>query len=416
MPRANRRGPAGLALALIAVLGIALAACGGGSESSAGSGSSGGGGASFKIGFNDDLSGPIAFAGTANQAGFMSYIDYVNKEQGGVDGKQIEVKALDNRADGAVALSNYRDLARSYKALATAGYSSSVAWSAAGAAADQTKVTQLAISGVDKWTVEPHPYLFKVGQTQEVGLEIQFAYLDKLAKEMGGTPSVGIFTITTASGPVFEAAARKQLAKRGWKVTDTQAVDPGASNCSAQASAMAASKPTMIVSNLESAGEDVVCYKALESRGFKGPIVNSFYSSSEKTFGQLASQTWNAERVFVWPTDKTVPAAQDMFERAKKYGHDDKIGDFFSDGYLTAMLTVKALQACGADCDPEGFRAALEKISTLDTGGLAGPHFGFATGANGHMAAPDGKIYLWNAGKKQSVPTSDWICGLQSRC
>jgi branched-chain amino acid transport system substrate-binding protein len=416
-PKAWLRPRRALTLVLTVTLGLSVAACG--SDSGGGGGGNSAkaaSGGSYKIGFNDDLSGPIAFAGTAMQAGFMTYIDYVNKEQGGVNGKQIEVKAVDNRADGAVALSNYRDLVRSFKALATVGYSSSVAWSAAGAAADQTGVSQISISGVDKWTVEPHPYLFKVGQTQDAAMQVQAQYMKELAGQPGGTPTVGIFTITSASGPIFEAAAKKAAAANGWKVVNKQAVDPGASSCSAQAASMAAAKPTMIVSNLESAGEDVVCFKAMKSRGFSRPFINSFYSASEKTFETLASPQWNAERVFVWPTDATVPAAKDMFDRATKYGHANKIGDFFSDGYLAAMLVANALQKCGAGCTAKSFRDALEGISSLDTGGLAGPHFGFASGPNGHMAAPDGKIYKWDASKKQSVETSDWICGLPARC
>jgi branched-chain amino acid transport system substrate-binding protein len=413
MPTANQRRHAGRALAAVAALALALSACGGDDESSASRGGSDG--EPFVVGFNDDLSGPIAFAGTANQAGFMTYIDYVNEEEGGVHGRTIEVKALDNRADGAVALSNYRDLVRD-GAIATAGYSSSVAWSAAGAVADRSKVTQMAISGVDKWTVEEHPYLFKVGQTQEVAMAVQMQQMDVLAKEMSGAPKIGVFTITTASGPVFEEAAKKLAGERGWEIVESQAVDPGASNCTAQASAMASADPDMIVSNLESAGEDVVCVKALRSRGWDGPLVNSFYSAAEKTFEQLASPDWISERVFVWPTDTTVPAAEEMHARAQKYGHADKIGDFFSDGYLTAMLTVKALEDCGADCDAEGFRDALEAISTLDTGELAGPSFGFTTGSNGHMAAPEGRLYVWDKEKKQSVPASDWLCGLPERC
>lgn len=415
MSSAKRRAPMGRALGLFVALSVALAACGGGSESGGG-GSGASGGEPYKIGFNDDLSGPIAFAGTVNLAGFMTYIDYVNKEKGGVNGKQIKVDTVDNRADGAVALSNYRDLVRS-GALATVGYTSSVAWSAAGAVADRTKVVQLGLSGVDKWTEEEHPYLFKYGQTQAVALNIQFQHADDLVEKEGlENPTVGIFTITTASGPIFEEAAKKLAAERGWQIVNTQAVDPAASDCSAQAAKMAAAKPDLIISNLESAGEDVVCYKALDSRGFDGPIVNSFYSSAEKTFEQLKADNWNAERVYVWPTDESVPAAQTLNQRAQKYGHANKIADFFTDGYVAAMLVAKALETCGAECDAKGFRDSLEGISSLDTGGLAGPNYGFTTGPNGHMAAPEGKMYRWDGGEGQAVPTTDWICGLPGRC
>jgi ABC-type branched-subunit amino acid transport system substrate-binding protein len=408
-----------LITAVAAVATIATG-CGSSSDNSSGSGSESsggdGGGGSYNVGFNDDLSGPIAFAGTAMQGGFLTYIDYVNDQQGGVNGKKIDVKSVDNRGDGATALSNYRDLVRD-GAIATVGYTSSVAWSAAGAAADKTEVTQMAISGVDKWTDEEHPYLFKVGQTQGVAANIQGQFMDELAKQAGGeTPTIGVFTITTASGPIFEDAAKKVADQYGWKIVNTQSVDPGASSCTSQAAAMAAAKPTMIISNLESAGEDVVCYNALKTRGFDGPIVNSFYSSSEKTFESLKADNWYAERVFAWPTDSSIPAAKEMYARAKKYGHADKIGDFFSDGYLTGMLVVEALKRCGADCDAQGFQQAMASIDKLDTGGLAGPHFGFTTGPEGHMAAPDGKIYQWNAGENQSTAVGDWRCGLPARC
>lgn len=395
---------------------VVLSACGE-DETEPTSGAAETSGEPYFIGFNDDLSGPIAFAGTALQGGFMTYIEHLN-ENGGVNGRPIEVKALDNRADGAVALSNYRELARD-GTLATVGYSSSVAWSAAGAAADQTEVTQIAISGVDKWTEEEHPYLFKAGQTQDVAMNIQMQYADGLVEEMSldGPPRVGIFTITTASGPVFEEAARASAVERGWPVVGVQAVDPGASDCSAQAAKLASANPDIIVSNLESVGEDVTCFKAMKSRGYDGPFVNSFYSAHENTLKVLESPDWHAERVFVWPTDKTVPAAVEMYARAQKYGHADKIGDFFSDGYVIGMLVEQALKDCGAECTPETFRDALEGIGKIDTGGLTGPNFGFTTGPNGHMAAPEGKMYVWSDEEGQAVQASDgWICGLSGRC
>lgn len=388
---------------------LAISACSGSSSGS------GGGSGAYKIGINDDFSGPIAFAAKAVQGGLTSYIDYVNKEKGGVNGRKIDLKALDNHSDGAKAISNYRQQVQDGD-IASVGYSSSVAWSAAGALADATKVTQLSISGVDKWTDESHPYLFKVGQTQAVALNVQGQFAKKFAATPASATKVGIMAITTASGPIFTSAVKKLAGDNGWKVAGSQAVDPGASDCSAQAAAVVASKPTFIMSNLESAGEDVVCFKALASRGYKGPIVNSFYSASEKTLSTLAAPNWYPERVFVWPTDATVSGAKAEYARAKKYGQADKVGDFFTDGYLMGMLIEKALQTCGKSCDAKKFRDAMESIKNFNADGLAGPHFGFTTGPDGHMAAPEGRIYQWDAAKGQAVPLTGWLCGLPARC
>ena len=57
--------------------------------------------APYTVGFNDDLSGPISFAGLSVLAGFQTYIDYVNDTQGGVNGHKIELKTTKSLRDAA---------------------------------------------------------------------------------------------------------------------------------------------------------------------------------------------------------------------------------------------------------------------------------------------------------------------------
>ena len=398
----------------LALFGLVLSACGSGATE----GKGGASGETYKIGINDDFSGPIAFAGIPLEAGFRTYIDYVNKEKGGVNGRQIELKTLDNRADAAVGLSNYQELVRDFGAIATVGYSSSLVWASTGAAAERSKVAQIGHSGTNQLgDGTPPKYLFSVTQTQEIGMQAQFEFLDQLAsKEPQTNPKVGIISINSASGPEFNALVDDFAAERGWKVLDPQGVDFAASDCAAQASAIAAEDPTFIVSNMTNSGEDIVCMKALRAKGWDGPVVNSSYNPVEKTYETLADPNWYSERLTVWAEDKTEPGAVTLLKRAVKYGHDDKIDHDFSLGYVMGMLIEAALEKCGAKCDAEAFAGALESVGKIDTQGIAGPNFGYTDGKYGHTASVENKIFQWDPKLKQSVAVTDWICGVKARC
>src|SRR5688572_5830943 len=118
----------------VAVGALALTACASdpAEEAAADSGDSAATGDPYVIGFNDDLSGPISFAGLTNLAGIETYFDYVNEEKGGVNGHPIELVKLDNRADGATATANYTQLVEDEGALAVLGNSASSAWAPSG--------------------------------------------------------------------------------------------------------------------------------------------------------------------------------------------------------------------------------------------------------------------------------------------
>src|SRR4029453_14371420 len=119
------------------------------------SGSEGEGGA-YGIGFNDDLSGPISFAGLTNLAGVQTYIDYIN-DNGGVNGRKIDLKKLDTKGDGATALANARQLVQDDKAIAILGNSASSAWSASGPVAEQQKVLQMGYGNADEFFTTYNP-------------------------------------------------------------------------------------------------------------------------------------------------------------------------------------------------------------------------------------------------------------------
>lgn len=395
-------------VATAVVTALALAGCGGSDGADGDSGPAAGTKSPYVIGFNDDLSGPISFAGLTNLAGVETYIDYINKEKGGVNGHPIELKKLDNKADGAAATSNVKALIEQ-GALAVLGNSASSAWVASGRLASETKVPQMGYGNADKYFDTYDPYMFKNGMlgTQQAELLGQVVETSLLKGKTG--LKVGILASDTASGPLHIAAVTESAKKRDWSVVETQNVKIGATDCTAQAAKLTAAKPDVVLSNVTSVGEDIICFKQLTAKGYDGPVVNTNSSAVEGTYKALASKNWVSLRQYSWWEDDSEEGSVTMRERAKKYGHDDKLGAYSSDGYVAAAAIEAALLTCGDDCTAEKVQVGLAGLKNLDTGGIAGPAFGFVPGDRGHTV-PQARAFQWDEAKGKSVPISGWLC------
>lgn len=104
------------AAALIAVAALALAGCAGGDG-----GSGGGDGAPIVVGSINTISGPATFP-EASQAA-AAVFDAFN-DAGGLDGRKIDYKTLDDKGDPATATASARELVGSDGAVALVGSAS----------------------------------------------------------------------------------------------------------------------------------------------------------------------------------------------------------------------------------------------------------------------------------------------------
>jgi len=363
----------------------------------------------YVIGFNDDLSGPISFAGLTNLAGVETYIDYVNEEKGGVNGHPLKLVSLDTRADGATSIANYKQLVEDEGAIAVLGNSASSAWAATGPLGDEYEVPMVGYGNADDFFINYTPYLFKNGIVGSQAAELLAQTVeDYLFEGESDDLKVAILASDTASGPIHIAAVEEIAADRGWEVVQTQLVAIGATDCTAQAAQIAASGADVVLSNVTSVGEDIICFQQLEARGFEGPVVNTVSSAAENTYATLASPNWVGLRNFTWWEDDSVEGIKLMQERAEAYGHTSQLGAYSTDGYIAAMMLEAALLTCGDECTGPAVQAGLEGLTDLDTQGIGGPALGFTKGDLGHTI-PQARAYVWDDAKGRSVPLSDWL-------
>lgn len=388
---------------------IALVAAIAGCSTNGGTGSNGDDKAPIVIGYNDDMSGPISFAGLTNLAGVETYFDYVNEEKGGINGHPVELVALDTRADGATSIANFKELVEDHGAIAVLGNSASGAWAATAPLAGEYEVPQLGYGNADDYFATYTPYMFKTGMTQDQqGELIAQVAEDYLFEGKSDDLKIAIYAMETASGPIFIESIEEIAADRGWEIVQVQTAAVGATDCTAQAAQVAAANPDVVFGNITSVGEDIVCFQQLQTRGYDGPWVNTNSSAAEGTYSTLATDKWISIRPFSWWEDDSVDGVADLFERADKYGHASQLGAYSADGYIAAMILEAALLECGEDCTGPELQKALESLNGVDTKGIAGPLLGFTDGDYGHTV-PQARAFVWDAAAGRSVPLTDWL-------
>jgi branched-chain amino acid transport system substrate-binding protein len=410
--RGARRGVI-VATALASALALASCSAGGGTNTPESSG--GASKAPYKIGFNDDLSGPISFAGVTMLAGFQTYIDHVNSE-GGVNGHPLEVQALDTRADGATSIANYKQLVEEFDALIVGGNSASGAFVATAPLAEEYKVPMFSQGAPDEFIADYHPWLYKSSMTISGQVDLMSQLLkDKI---FPGSKSdglkIGVLALDTAVGPVWFQAFQDAADKEGWEIVDQELVKPGATDCTAQAAKVAAAQPDIVLGS-QTGGDDIVCFNQLKTNGYEGIYVSSINSPGENTYKRLASEDWIGLRTSTWWDDTSVEGTGAMLQQAVDFGHIGQFGSFSSDGYVQAAMIVDSLEECGDECTPEAVRDGLEALPVLDTRGVGAPANGYTDGDFGHQFK-QARFFIWDDAAQHSVPYTDWMCLSYADC
>src|SRR4051794_6915058 len=179
----NRRARSVLATG-VALIALALVAAGCGRDDDGGGGGGGAPGVrdkSIKLGGSYPFSGPASAYGTIGRAA-KAHFDWVNSK-GGVNGRKIEFKMLDDGYDPARAVSNARRLVTQDKVFAlfnTLGTANNLAiWDYT----NQQKVPQLYVAtGASEFGENPDKHPYTIGWQPDYVSEAK-AYADFLKKE-----------------------------------------------------------------------------------------------------------------------------------------------------------------------------------------------------------------------------------------
>jgi branched-chain amino acid transport system substrate-binding protein len=319
-------------------------------------------------------------------AGMKAYFNYVNAEEGGVCGRQIDFRAVDDQYDPAQAVGVVRKLVEEDEIFAMIGDLGTAAHSAVWEYLNEEGIPDLWImSGAHKWAADPvaHPWSVAILPDYYVEGTIVGRYI---SENMPGK-KVGIIYQNDDYGKDELAGLKNGLDSEKNQLVSEQSYESTAVDIRSQ------------ITNLKNAGAEVVhgacipghCAQLVRARQqmdwdvqiFLG-YVNSdpamfAYSNPEAMEGVISLQ---ANKLFDWTDD---PDIAEHHRIMSEYG-DTTPGNFTVVGQVAAFLTVEALRSTCDNLTRQGMIDAVNTIFRDYQGDLALPGILIDISPTDHLA------------------------------
>lgn len=365
-------------LAAVAVAGLALPACsssGGATGGTAGGttgGTTGGNGGSIVIGATIDEAGSFAARELQVLDGLKTAINEVNSS-GGINGKKIELKTLDDQADPSKAVVNFNQF-KAENATAIFAFTLSGAFSPLYPLARQDKIPVIAPS---LFAAGAPAFNFGTGPvpTDSIAAEFSFAQDQVLKAAPKRVAFAGLGDVATSVVPGY---LTKRLSGVGGSLVDTEGIDATATSVSVQAAKIAAAKPDLVLLSLNNV-LDGLLVPALRASGVTAPIVDWWGGYSLTTIKQLNDPGFYVYYNYIDPTAPSA-AIDALRQSAKAAGVTVPSNASFTGAYLSAKALFASLKACNL-CSGDALNKALEQNSDVADTGL-GPEVGFSSSSH----------------------------------
>jgi branched-chain amino acid transport system substrate-binding protein len=357
-----------IATCIVGIAALVATACGSDSEGGSATKDTSGGSstetkAPYKIGVSGEFSGPLGTYGNTITDGVKAYAAEVNAK-GGIKGHKLEVTALDNAGDQARAAANTTQLITSNKVIAVLGNLLSANCTAGTPIAERNKVPMLCLS-----VAEQNPYVYNFGPDNSRAGDALMNATKELTKK--DAPKVAFAYLTTLTDIALSKAMPDAVKKAGGTLATSQGVALTATDVSGQATAMAASKPDIVLMTL---AQPAGMAKALRAAGYTGPVV-WLDASGGLVLAPKDDPNFYGMSVYKFPvdgsTDTDVKAYISAIQQVAATAKDPSTWAFGDrvPAYLGAKALGDALGRCGDSCTGEKLKAQLDK-TTLKLGEL----------------------------------------------
>jgi branched-chain amino acid transport system substrate-binding protein len=308
-------------------------------------------------------SGPLASLGTEPLVGIRAMLRAVNAA-GGVNGRPVELKQMDDAYDAARAADNVRKLEAegAVAILMPVGTTSSVG---ALKAANELKIPLVA----------PYTGAGPVVKFSEYGFPVRISFDEEYGRIVNHLFTVGITRIAFAhnDNPGARSAmesTRKFIEERGSKMVGSAAIQNDGSDAEAKAIELAKLKPTAIVLSATNAvtAKFIKAYRAAgaEARFYSFSFLNG--QQLQKDIGADAVGVV-VSQVVPYPWNPAMPILAEYQAAMKKMGTTElSYGSL--EGYVSTKVLIEGLKRAGTNPTPESLKKALEGFKSLDLGGI----------------------------------------------
>ncbi len=357
-------------LIMIPIVALALAACSGPSVGGGGQSSSSAPSGPVKIGAIGPLTGPASTYGIAEQNGIQMAIDEWNAK-GGLLGSDISMEVRDSKADPSTATTQALQLVQADNVNAIFGPIINSCALAVAQISDQLAVPVMGTLGATTPVVypngasaAPYPWVYRVLVSSPVQVQ---ALVDYGTKK--GLKKWAMVYQNDAYGQPTVDDLKAALKKDGGTLVDSEAIAAGATDATAQAQAVVAAKPDVVlVWTVQAPASKVVA--ALASAGNTAAVYSSNAQLSPQ-FYQLAGAQANGiiSTGLKAQFDNSPKIKTFITDYQSKFNIAPTLWAFAS--YDAAQIYFDAVKAAGTS-DPKMVQAQLNKTTHTGITGQIG--------------------------------------------
>lgn len=320
-----------------------------------------------KVGTTLALSGAVAVIGTPVLHGLQAYFNYIN-DQGGVNGRKIELVYKDDQFNPAVTVQKTQELVDQDKVFALVG-----TLGTPGLLASMDYVVQKGIpdvyqgSGSSKFAIPFKKNYFPVqpNYTSEGHALAQYAVDNLKAK------SIAVLYQNDEEGTEGLNGIKEQLDKLGKSDLLKASVAFNTTDVDFSSQVLKAKDVNADVVILLGTAKPLsgIAVKAKEI-GYK-PQFLATYVVSDFTMFKLAKDAWNGAIVAGWAypiTDTNDPKVKLFLDSMKKYFPNETPSGYNVAGWIAAQTFVEGLKRAGNDLTWDGFIKAMETFKDWNDG------------------------------------------------
>lgn len=413
------------ATAMAAALALVLSACGGGGSEAEGSdlpvddapGDTTDGGAAsgapYRIGWLTDASSVTRGTYYPEYEGAKLFFEQLN-EEGGVNGRPVELLVEDMQIDQELAVSLSTRLIEDRDVLMLAGGTVEGRMPAIFEVARTNGVPFLTGHSArpDMFPEEPDPLLFTAGNVFEAMSDARVSIWPRMfADEF---PDGGEVACYIHESPAAVAVCDRWLenldAQTDWTPGPIVTAPLQTSDFGSYVQPIVEAQPDAFF-NISIASHAIGVAVAARNGGYAGPIVFSMTATPEpdidSVIGQVGGDNIYAISNITSIDETVVPEIQRIVDAAETYGTELEPSSATVNGWLMGMIIADSLERCGEDCDTTGLRDALE-ATDLDTAGLTGGPITYSP--TDHVGMRYWTAYKYDANAQELVRImDDWV-------
>jgi len=312
------------------------------------------------------FTGPAADLGTEMRNGALAYFNHVNA-QGGVNGRKIVLKSVDDRYEPENAKLATKQLIEDDKVFALFGYVGTPTFNAAAPLIKESRVPLVAaFTGAESLRDPVIRYVFNVrasyfDETEQIVQHLTSMGVDKIA----------VFYQNDAYGKAGLEGVTRALKKRNMEVAGTATVERNTVDVNKAVAEMAKVKPQAVV--MISAYKSCAAFiKQMKKGGMAPSFWNVSFVGSKALAKELGPEGRGVQisQVMPFPWDESIPVVRE-YTRLLKASSPTSEPNFSSlEGFVSAKVMVEGLKRAGRNLTRESLIRALETMDPYDVGGF----------------------------------------------